>query len=83
LFLVAAAESPSASFVLTVLVCASSLLFFFTGGSFSSTLSPLNRALRRLGALLPFIPIGSKGERVRIMDIAVCFLSRRRKLILF
>jgi hypothetical protein len=71
-FLPTALESPSTSFVLIVLVCASTR-FFFTGGSFSSTLSPLSRALRRLGApapFMPFIPIGSSGERVRIMDIA-------------
>lgn len=80
-FLLTAADSPSTSFVLTVLVCAPSSLFFLAGGSFSSTLSPLNRALRRLGRPAPFIPIGSSGERVRTMDI-VARLSAQSDVVL-
>ena len=75
-----APESPSCSFVLTVVVSMPLTLFFLEGGSFSSAPSPLSRELLRFGALAPFIPIGSRGERVRIIDIACNHLTVARMM---
>lgn len=62
---------PSCSFVLTFVVSTPLTLFFFIGGSFSSTPSALSRALLRFGNTpAPFIPIGSSGERVSVIDIS-------------
>ena len=56
--------------VLTVVVSMPLTFGFFAGGSFSSALSALNRALLLFGTPALFIPIVSRGERVNIIDIA-------------
>ena len=59
---------PSCVFVLTV--CAPLALLLFAGGSSFSTPSCDKRALRRFCVPAPFIPRGSKGDRVRTIDMS-------------